>query len=114
MSGKIVLGDGTTVHLAVFLLTYKRLQQLDQERPDIFIELIRKCGDANYQFTDVLKSDVQKVLKNMTFMDASDRIYASTQRIVLNSLTQESNAVRWKNPLLPDRLSIGSTIYSEL
>ncbi|MES2344924.1 MAG: hypothetical protein V4494_03175 [Chlamydiota bacterium] len=104
-SVNVTLRDGSKIHVILFFETTKRIVKLSKTRPDILTELVKKCKDSGYQFSEKLRVEAREILLGYTLIDASEKAYTVTRKIVLNSLRENGLREEWINPLRPERIS---------
>lgn len=102
----VTLIDGSEVPEAIFNIVTRDLNALVVKRPDILLELLKKCEDFEYKFNNGFKNETQEILRAYNLIDRNKNVLRIIQKIVLNSVKRDGEALRVINPLKSSRAGV--------
>ncbi|MES2344923.1 MAG: hypothetical protein V4494_03170 [Chlamydiota bacterium] len=99
----VTLKDGFEVPEAILHVVTRDLDTLVAKRPDILLELLKKCENFEYKFNNSFKNETQEILRAYNLIDRNENVLRITQEIVLNSVKRDGEVLRVINPLKSSR-----------
>ncbi len=91
----VILKNGAKEATGLVTTVMMSIQNLMQEKPIVFYELVMKCRDSNH----VIFGNMQKDLEDLALVNSGGGVHDSIRHIVLSAVRGDGLEMKISNPI---------------